>query len=260
MKSCSKCKQLRPFSDFSPDKRNRDGFQSCCKPCYRLSRKEFAAKNPKKIKAWRDATYERNRDSILEKNAKWRFENKERVAATRAIWLQRNADRMRFKGAEYREANRERINAQIAEWRARNPDRAKEAVARWHAAHPDSVKRSRRKYAANNVEKIRESRQRWLDRHPEYPRLAQHNRAARKRVNGGRLSKNLVQKLHKLQRGKCACCGKPLGKKYHLDHQVPIALGGPNVDGNMQLLRALCNLQKSARDPVEFMQSRGFLI
>ena len=38
------------------------------------------------------------------------------------------------------------------------------------------------------------------------------------------------------------------------------ALGGLNADSNMQLLRAECNLQKSAKHPVDFMQSRGFLL
>lgn len=28
----------------------------------------------------------------------------------------------------------------------------------------------------------------------------------------------------------------------------------------MQLLRKLCNIKKKARDPIEFMQSKGFLL
>jgi hypothetical protein len=41
---------------------------------------------------------------------------------------------------------------------------------------------------------------------------------------------------------------------------MPLAKGGTNTDNNMQLLKATCNQQKHAKDPVEFMQSRGFLI
>jgi len=36
--------------------------------------------------------------------------------------------------------------------------------------------------------------------------------------------------------------------------------GGSNTDDNMQLLRKLCNLQKHAKHPVDFMQERGFLL
>lgn len=99
----------------------------------------------------------------------------------------------------------------------------------------------------------------WREANPEARRIYEHNR--KERASGGRLSSGLSAKLFKLQRGKCACgCGKPLGDEYHLDHRMPIALGGTNSDDNMQLLRKLCNLQKSKKHPIDFMQSRGFLI
>lgn len=41
---------------------------------------------------------------------------------------------------------------------------------------------------------------------------------------------------------------------------VPLALGGTNTDGNMQLLRSTCNQKKHAKHPVDFMQQRGFLL
>jgi 5-methylcytosine-specific restriction endonuclease McrA len=87
-----------------------------------------------------------------------------------------------------------------------------------------------------------------------------HNRKARERANGGILSVGLAEKLFELQKGKCACCGQPLGEKYHMDHILPIVLGGPNEDWNIQLLRQRCNQQKHAKHPVDFMQSRGFLL
>lgn len=87
-----------------------------------------------------------------------------------------------------------------------------------------------------------------------------HNRRARKRSSGGVISPGLARKLFKLQSGKCACCGLSLGGDYHMDHIMPIAMGGPNEDRNIQLLRAACNIQKTAKHPVDFMQSRGFLL
>lgn len=45
-----------------------------------------------------------------------------------------------------------------------------------------------------------------------------------------------------------------------MDHVVPLALGGPHHDSNMQLLRKLCNLRKSAKHPVDYMQSKGKLL
>jgi 5-methylcytosine-specific restriction endonuclease McrA len=45
-----------------------------------------------------------------------------------------------------------------------------------------------------------------------------------------------------------------------MDHIVPLYLGGLNVDSNIQLLRAKCNLQKNKKHPVDFMRSKGFLL
>lgn len=101
----------------------------------------------------------------------------------------------------------------------------------------------------------------WRADHPEAVRTIRQNRRARKLAAGGTLSTDIAERLLKLQRGKCACgCDQPLGDDYHLDHRMPLALGGTNTDDNMQLLRKRCNLQKHAKHPVDFMQSRGFLL
>ncbi len=102
--------------------------------------------------------------------------------------------------------------------------------------------KSLRAYRAANPHKMRE----W----------AQH-RNARKT---GRLPRGTVKELMTLQRECCAVCRDLLNSKYHLDHIVPLKLGGEHERMNVQLLCPACNVRKSARDPIVFMQSRGFLL
>ena len=45
----------------------------------------------------------------------------------------------------------------------------------------------------------------------------------------------------------CAVCGVMLHGGYHVDHVIPIAKGGMNVVGNLQLLCPRCNLTKGAK-------------
>lgn len=151
----------------------------------------------------------------------------------------------RAAAAAWQSANQDKHNAAASKWAAANREKARACVAKWHAANPDKSAARTAKWAAEN---------------PEARCINEQNRRARKRESSGKLSKNLADKLFKLQRGKCACCGKPLGDDYHLDHRMPLALGGPNTDDNMQLLRATCNLQKSAKHPIDFMQQKGFLL
>jgi hypothetical protein len=147
-----------------------------------------------------------------------------------------------------------------AKWRAANPDKAKASSAAWNAANPDLCKKYGASWYAANRETRKLSQAAWAKANPEAQRMYNHNRRARKLANVGNLSKGLAKKLFKLQKGKCPCCQKPLGDDYHLDHIVPLALGGSNTDDNIQLLRQQCNSQKHAKHPIDFMQSKGFLL
>ena len=137
--------------------------------------------------------------------------------------------------------------------------------AKYHANHTDRV----RENAAKNYAKNREKRMAYIaawqaanpEKHLYSHRISEQNRRSRTRASGGKLSSGLSAKLFSLQRGKCACgCGQNLGDDYHLDHRMPLSLGGVNEDWNMQLLRSTCNLRKHAKHPIDFMQSKGFLL
>lgn len=177
----------------------------------------------------------------------------------------------RRKYAENLDLSRERGRARAAKHYAENPARGREAAARYAAANPEKARAASNAwkeanqdrviaYREANREKQRAIIAEWYAANKERFRVYNHNRRARKATNGGALSPDLSERLLKLQRGKCACCGKPLGADYHMDHIMPLALGGTNTDENIQLLRAICNKQKGARHPVAFMQQKGFLL
>ena len=202
-----------------------------CKQCARDRANAYRLANPEKTK---------------ERKAKYRAENPEKVKATHCASVEKNKEKYKISKADYAIRNADRIRAYKKNW----------ASLRDKAA---TNQRQSELYVLN-PKRFKEANDRWVAKNKEAVRARWHNRQAKKRASGGKLSSGLSDKLIKLQRGKCACCGLPLGDDYHLDHIVPIALGGANEDWNIQLLRAICNLQKSAKHPVDFMQSRGFLI
>lgn len=179
-----------------------------------------------------------------------------------AIYREENRDAYRKRSIEWRQANPEKAKASTDNWRSRNKERVAQKKKEWDERNSDRVKESakagRKKYEEQNPEKVRASKIAYRKRNPELCKLYKHNRRARE--SGGKLSIGIVDRLFAIQRGKCACCGEALGSDYHLDHIMPLALGGMNEDSNMQLLRAGCNLKKHTKHPVDFMQSRGFLL
>lgn len=124
----------------------------------------------------------------------------------------------------------------------------------------DAVKQYKADYRKLNAVAIEEYRTAWHVKNPDARRLHGQNRRSRLRNSVGMLSIGLGERLFKLQKGKCPCCGLPLGNDYHLDHINPLSLGGSNEDSNIQLLRPICNSKKHAKHPIDFMQSKGFLL
>lgn len=87
----------------------------------------------------------------------------------------------------------------------------------------------------------------------------QHKRRAIKLASGGSFTAAQIENLWNLQRGRCACCHKKLGSKFHRDHKEPISRGGSNDISNIELLCAKCNLSKQDMDPIEWANKRGML-
>ena len=166
--------------------------------------------------------------------------------------------------AKYRAANREKACESAAKWRSDNQDKRREYDTKYRAmyysSNKDKVREYNDKWRADNLERVRAASSAYQSANLDKFRVYEQNRRARKRANGGKLSHGLAARLFKLQRGRCACCAKPLGEDYHLDHIMPLALGGSNTDDNIQLLRGSCNSSKRDKHPVDFMQQRGFLL
>lgn len=177
-----------------------------------------------------------------------------------AAWRKANLDKVRAADNAHYAANKEIHRIKAAVYYAKNLEKNKARSAAYYAANTNKATLSNAAWAKANIDKVKAYKKAWAKANPEVNRIKAQNRRARKRKNGGTLSKGLAQKLFKLQKGKCPCCKQPLGNEFNLDHIMPIALGGSNTDDNIQLLRSSCNNQKSAKHPIDFMQQRGFLI
>lgn len=68
----------------------------------------------------------------------------------------------------------------------------------------------------------------------------------------GKLSSGIIKKLLITQECKCVYCGIDISKERHVDHIVPIALGGKNTDDNVQLTCPKCNIDKSNTHPLAY--------
>ena len=89
---------------------------------------------------------------------------------------------------------------------------------------------------------------RWCDKCQPDQKRAQTR--ARKRAHKMRAVRLLEAVLR--QRGICPLCNEPLPCEVsgvHLDHRVPLSLGGATAQENLQAVHAACNLTKGAKHP-----------
>lgn len=153
--------------------------------------------------------------------SKRRYKANPEPAKARSM-AQRNSDKEAYSKYKkmYYEKNKNKIIAKVKAWASKNPKKVAGYVKKWDQSNP------------------------------EVRAAIRHNRRAKEKGTG-RLSSDIVHKLMSIQTGKCRYCEASLDK-FHVDHIMPLALGGTNTDNNVQLLCPKCNLRKAAKHPLEF--------
>jgi 5-methylcytosine-specific restriction endonuclease McrA len=152
---------------------------------------------------------------------------------------------------------------------------ARNAVRRVSDEHKREIhRRASREWASRNRKgqygKVRNDPERWAallaagrkwaKDNPEKRATYTRNCRAKRRMAKGKHTQDDVVRILAAQKSKCAICKTPVRSKYHVDHIIPIARGGSNGPENIQILCGGCNTRKWAHDPIEHMQSLGFLV
>jgi HNH endonuclease len=154
-----------------------------------------------------------------------------------------------------------------------NIERSRIRARKKYEKNAEKIREKRRKYHYNTYidEKVRKKAQertrKWAHDNPERATLnakvSKHKRRALERNAEGSFTSDDMSAIYKAQKGRCAyfsCCGTRLGKKYHADHIVSLSRGGTNDRCNLQLTCGPCNLEKAAKDPIDYARSKGKLI
>lgn len=137
-KTCTKCGEAKPRSEFHKNRTKRDGLADQCKVCARARTRAWAQKNQARKKAGDSAYRDEHREEILVYKKNYREANPEKVAAGKRDWAERNKDEVRRKKHDDYMANRE--------------ERAEQGLARYEADKERIQKRNRAYYHAHKDE------------------------------------------------------------------------------------------------------------
>ena len=187
----------------------------------------------------------------------------ERERKTARRWPQDNREKHRENQRRNYKKNGERYREKSRKWATENPEKNRERVRQWKTDNPEKVSSWSRNYRAKNLKKMRMAGRLWAASHPEYGREYNRKKRARKRKQLGVVSLYIERSLLEKQKSRCAApwCRKSLGRHgtWHLDHIVPLKLGGLHDDANLQILCVTCNLKKNAQHPDDWQKEHGML-
>lgn len=234
LKRCTKCGELKPKSPefFYPASGYKDGLRSYCRACEKeLNRKRNKTDKRQKVmpKAREGYKFCPRCERELPATLEYFYEDKARQSG----FASSCKDCARLYSKEYR---------------VENPEKHAQSKRNWRKANPDKVKAHKSASQKRNRASANERTRRFNERHPEKRLEAVHARRARVLGNGGKYTSIDIEAIRTAQGNRCYLCGKRL-KTFHIDHFIPLALGGTNDAGNLRLACPACNLSKGAKHP-----------
>ena len=143
---------------------------------------------------------------------------------------------------------------------ASNSDSVKNSVNLWVSKNKDKHSTYVQKWALENAERKKSSNSLWKKNRKDLVNASIQKRRAAKKNQLGIVSCDIVEKLMGLQKCSCINCNKDLRLGYHIDHMMPLSLGGIHSDENLQLLCPTCNIKKHNKDPIAWANENGRLL
>ena len=162
-------------------------------------------------KAYNKAYYETNKEVLLARNKAYYETHKEEVRAWREGYLETHKEEIATQCKAYYEANKEKRAIQMK-------------------AHYQDNKEERRSYAKAYLETHREGR----------AAISAKRRAVKIQAILPTTDNELMKRLYEQR----AVMTEKYGEQYHVDHIIPLTIGGAHHQDNMRVITAKENMEK----------------
>ncbi|AZM38565.1 hypothetical protein EJP75_08405 [Acinetobacter baumannii] len=255
MKKCSCCQEIKPFSDYTKSKSNKDGHGIYCKPCRKVKKTE---------------EYIRNRDRYLSYGRKYRNENPEKVSEAKKQSYLKKSDYYKQMHKVYKENNAEAIRERAKFYREENHAKIRARDNAYKARNREKIRKRQLEYQRENNLRINAYRSRYKKERRSIDKLfaIKENMRARFRFELAKRGEEQLIKANQYLGCSWIFLRDYLAEKFidgmswenygdwHVDHVIPLASAKSKEElirlwhySNLQPLWASDNISKGAKMP-----------
>ncbi len=135
-KTCNKCGQDKPLTEYNRNKPSKDGYLNRCKLCNKKILQGLKNTSPE--------IYERQ----LERGRKYKSLNKESIKLSKLAWDEANREHIKTYNKSQYDSDIEHHLARAKSYRKANPEKVKEASRRWELNNPEKHRTTKRRLHA----------------------------------------------------------------------------------------------------------------
>lgn len=164
---------------------------------------------------------------------------------------------------QLRESDPEKYKAKAKAIRDKNKQKRADYQRQWRKENPEAYREQARRHYWSNPQKFRERRRNYSANNPETD--LRNNRKRRAKILGTQLVPYTASEILSLYGTNCHLCNLPIDLEaprwtampgwengLHLDHVIPLSLGGTDTLDNVKPAHGKCNLAKNRILPKAF--------
>lgn len=242
MKKCSKCGELKDFSEFPKRKDSPDGFRNECKACRLNYQRKWNKEGSNKIE-YKDSEGKKQCRKCM------KILNADEFGSTKYT---KDGLKSYCKYCKRQESNewRKKNPNYNEEYRRENLEKRKEYGIEYYRKNKKILTIKNKEYVEKNKKSVSEQKKRWYDKNKEKVKENKRRRRARiagcdERYTAGDERITLVAFDNKCFN--CSCTSN-----LHIDHHRPLIDGYPLSIGNAVVLCETCNKSKGTKSPEDF--------
>lgn len=234
-KQCSKCKLIKPLSEFHINRAQPSGHHPRCKTCISEDGVKHRHNNKEMITAKQAQYYQSNKSKLLVYQTQYREDNKEAIAIC---------------NAKYRLNNKEKISAQRQQYKLDNKDKVLAQRAAYRKKHHATIVASRIKNRPKYMEKIRITNARYAKNNPgKVNAQTAKRRAAKLQRTPAWADLEAIKRVY-LECEEVNLAAKTAGctETFVVDHEIPLQgelVSGLHVENNLQIITLIENASKN---------------